>query len=75
MAEKISKHLLLALIIFAIVISVLSITLSIVALCQDQGIGSEQQQGDVLEEFGGTTSVEVPPAPSTEGAMTTIEVS
>ena len=72
MADKISKNLLLTLIIIAVVISVLSITLSIVALNQAPEIGHGQQE--IQQDFGGTTSVDVPAAPSQAGAMTSVEV-
>ncbi|MCK5630144.1 MAG: hypothetical protein KAI26_05985 [Nanoarchaeota archaeon] len=72
MADEISKNLLLTLIIIAVVISVLSITLSIVALNQAPEIGQGQQ--DIQQDFGGTTSVDVPVAPSEAGAITSVEV-
>lgn len=73
MADKISKNLLLTLIIIAVVISVLSITLSIVALNQAPGI-NQGQQANIQQDFGGTTSVDVPAAPSEAGAMVAVEV-
>ena len=73
MVEKTSKNLLLVLIIIAVVIFVLSITLSMIVLNQAPGV-DQGPQGDAQQDLGGTTSVEVPPVPSTAGAMTTIEV-
>ncbi|MEA3514873.1 MAG: hypothetical protein U9R34_05320 [Nanoarchaeota archaeon] len=73
MADEISKNLLRTLIIIAVVISVLSITLNIVVLNQDSGI-NQGQQANLPQDFGGTTSVDVPAAPSEAGAIVAVEV-
>jgi len=74
MAEKVSRNTLLILTVAAVMISVLSITLSMIALDKISVTSLAQQEQGTVKETGGIISVKVPAQPSEMGAQVTLQV-
>ncbi len=74
MGDKISMSTLLILTIVAVIISVLSITLSMITLDKISVTSLAQQEQGTVKETGGIISVKVPAQPSEMGAQVTLQV-